>query len=226
MGGFFLILSFGGPGRSLLVVKAPPKLPNRITPNEQQKIALAAQEHLAEHRAVFATIQPEEIAKAAVSLADVLRNGGRVFLCGNGGSAACASDIAAHLCAIKRQDAPGFAGHAFADFATMSQIGNSVGFEQVFVEQVKRWVTKADCLWVFCATGRSENVVAALRAAWSIGCLRIGMVPEKTAAAAACSHVISTKAASSVRIEECNSIAAHAVVALAAQLVKQEEDES
>ena len=221
----FLMVWLRWARKPLLAAKLSPKLPARITPNERQRIALAAQEQLAEHRAVFATIQPEEIAKAAVSLADVLCNGGRVFLCGNGGSAACASDIAAHLCAIKRQEAAPFAAHAFADFTTMSQIGNSVGFEHVFAEQVKRWVTKADCFWAFCATGRSENVVAALRAAWSIGALRIGMVPEKTAAAAACSHVVSTKPAASVRIEECNSIAAHAIVALATQLVKQSAEE-
>ena len=104
----------------------------------------------------------ETIAAAAEAIIRALRKGGRVYICGNGGSAADAQHIAGELVgrfARERQGIPAVA--LTTDTSVMTSVANDYGYENVFARQVEALVRKGDILWAISTSGGSANVVAA-----------------------------------------------------------------
>lgn len=111
------------------------------------------------------------IENAAEMILQALRKDGRIFLAGNGGSAACAQHIAAKFLGqnqIKRRALPAMALSANASAVT--SIGNDYGFDQVFSRQMEAFARPGDVLVVISASGDSRN---ALRAVLMAGALRV-----------------------------------------------------
>lgn len=99
-------------------------------------------------------------------LVATLEAGGRVYVCGNGGSAADAQHIAGELAGRFRRDRRALACAALTtDTSVLTAVGNDFGFEQVFSRQVEAMLAAGDVLWALSTSGRSGNVVAAARAA-------------------------------------------------------------
>lgn len=103
------------------------------------------------------------------AIGDVLiqtwRRGRQVFVVGNGGSAATASHIA---CDLGRIEAAGstFRVSSLGDnTALLSALANDIGYEHVFVEQLRPQLAAGDALISISASGRSPNVLAAMRLA-------------------------------------------------------------
>ena len=113
-----------------------------------------------------------------VQLLDRARTEGRkIFLCGNGGSAATASHIAEDLAL-----GPGKKGHrAFRtisltdNVANITAIGNDDGYEQVFVRQLENLFDKGDLVIGISASGNSPNVIRALEYANKNGGISVGL---------------------------------------------------
>lgn len=103
-----------------------------------------------------------------------LKNGGKVILCGNGGSASDSSHIAAEfLGKVKYKDARSLpAINLSSDPAVVTAIANDYGFEYVFSKQIEAMGNKNDVLIVFSTSGRSKNIVNAIQKAKDMG-LRI-----------------------------------------------------
>lgn len=89
-----------------------------------------------------------------LGLARHVRNRGRVFFVGNGGSAAIASHMAADW-----QKAGRFAAMCFNDPAALTAIGNDHGYRFVYDFQVMRHIAPGDLLFVISSSGKSANVV-------------------------------------------------------------------
>lgn len=103
-------------------------------------------------------------------LALVLRAGGKVLVCGNGGSAADSSHFAAELAgrfAVDRAALPALALSEPA--ALITAVANDYGFERVYARQVEALGAPGDCLLALTTSGRSANVAAAVRAAKALG---------------------------------------------------------
>jgi len=101
--------------------------------------------------------------------------GGRLYLCGNGGSAADAQHIAAELVGRFSQDRRALPAIALTtDTSILTAVANDLGAEQCFSRQVEALVTPADLLWVLSVSGRSPNVLRAVRSAKQIGAATIG----------------------------------------------------
>lgn len=97
-------------------------------------------------------------------LAEAIRQAKRIYLCGNGGSAANAIHIANDLIAR------GVRAQALtADVATLTAIANDFGYEQVFARQLEVLGEPGDLLVVLSGSGRSPNILAALKKAREIG---------------------------------------------------------
>jgi D-sedoheptulose 7-phosphate isomerase len=112
----------------------------------------------------------ETIIAAAEAIASVLRNGGTVYLCGNGGSAADAQHIAGEFVGrfmVERRALPAVA--LSADTSVISCIANDYSYDEVFSRQVEALVRERDILWAFSTSGTSANVVAAAKAARAKG---------------------------------------------------------
>lgn len=116
----------------------------------------------------LATIQI--ISEAAACMADALKNGGKILVCGNGGSAADALHIAGEIVGRFRKERPAYAAVALnADPAVMTAVANDYGFEQVFARQVEGLMTDKDILLGLSTSGNSVNVIRAFEKAKEIG---------------------------------------------------------
>jgi phosphoheptose isomerase len=110
----------------------------------------------------------ESIVVASQLVADTFRSGGKVLLCGNGGSAADCQHIAAELVSrlTKDFDRPGLPAIALTtDTSILTAIANDDGFEGVFERQVRALGRAGDVVVGISTSGNSVNVLRAVQAA-------------------------------------------------------------
>jgi len=123
--------------------------------------------------AMLAGFGPElerDIAAAAALLRARLDAGGRVFACGNGGSAAQASHFAAELVGrFGREREPLAAFCLGSDVPTLTALANDRGYDQALARQLGALARAGDALVAVSTSGRSANVVAAARAGRALG---------------------------------------------------------
>ncbi len=115
---------------------------------------------------------------AADEIVVSMKAGGKLLLCGNGGSAADAQHIAAELVSVLSQDFPRQALAAMAlttDSSILTAIANDYGYGGVFERQVQALGRAGDVLLGISTSGNSENVVRALTAARARGLRTIAM---------------------------------------------------
>jgi D-sedoheptulose 7-phosphate isomerase len=107
-----------------------------------------------------------QIIEAADLIAEALRTGGKILLCGNGGSAADCQHVAAEFTSTLSKERPRGALAAIAlttDTSFLTAYGNDYGFEGVFARQVEALGRAGDVLVGISTSGRSENVRRAIR---------------------------------------------------------------
>lgn len=107
------------------------------------------------------------VLEAAETVCDCLASGGKVLVCGNGGSAADAQHFAAELVGrFRLPDRPGLPAISLnSDMAVLTAWSNDVGFEQAFARQVEAYGRPGDLLVGISTSGRSRNVVEAFMTA-------------------------------------------------------------
>jgi D-sedoheptulose 7-phosphate isomerase len=126
-------------------------------------------------RAFFAANALPLIALAR-ALADVFRGGGRLFVAGNGGSSCDAAHVAVefmHPITAGRPALP--ATSLVADPAMLSAVANDVGVRQVFVRPLIALARRGDALLVISTSGNSENLLAALAQARTMGLVTLAL---------------------------------------------------
>ena len=121
----------------------------------------------------------EDILKAATTLSEVYRNGNKLLLCGNGGSAADCQHIATELMIrlshhIQRPALPAIA--LTTDTSNLTAGGNDIGFENVFARNVEGLGNKGDALIAISTSGNSGNVIKAVEMAHKKGMKVIGLL--------------------------------------------------
>ncbi len=108
----------------------------------------------------------EMMAAAADVITKSLKRGGRIYICGNGGSAADAQHIAGELIGRFERERQGLAAIALTtDTSVITSIANDYGYENTFARQVEALVGAGDVLWAISTSGASANVIAAARLA-------------------------------------------------------------
>lgn len=111
-----------------------------------------------------------QVAAAAARYAAVLRKGGTLYFCGNGGSAADAQHIAAEYVVRYGKNRKPLAAVALStDTSVLTATGNDLGFEQVFARQVEAHCGPGDLLVLHSTSGQSANLLAAAQAARQAG---------------------------------------------------------
>lgn len=112
----------------------------------------------------------EQLAAAARMLAQALADGGTIYICGNGGSAAQAQHFSAEFVGRFLMERPGLPAVALTtDTSILTAVGNDYGFEEIFARQVKALMKPGDVLWGMSTSGRSPNVLKAFEAARAAG---------------------------------------------------------
>jgi D-sedoheptulose 7-phosphate isomerase len=116
----------------------------------------------------------------AAAMTAALRSGHKILIIGNGGSAADAQHIAAEIVGRYKQDRPAWAAIALTtDTSALTSIANDYGFEQVFARQVEGLGQRGDILLALSTSGKSPNILAALRLARERGLVTIGFTGSK-----------------------------------------------
>lgn len=153
----------------------------------------------------------------ADAIAVALRGGGRVLLCGNGGSAADAQHLAAELVGRFMLDREPWAAIAISDnVAAVTAIGNDYGYDEIFVRGVHAHGRRGDVLVALSTSGRSANVIAALNAARQRGMVTIALVgPDSSLVTDAADTVISVHGPSTARIQEGHKLLGHTIFEIA-----------
>jgi len=117
--------------------------------------------------------KPIEI--AAKTCIDCLKNGGKILIFGNGGSAADAQHIAAEIVGRYKVERKGLPAIALTtDTSVLTSISNDFGFEHMFDRQVQALANKSDVLIGISTGGTSINVINALKIGKKMGCKVIG----------------------------------------------------
>lgn len=160
----------------------------------------------------------EVIVAIARAISDSLRNGGKLLLCGNGGSAADCQHIAAEYVSSlnHRYPRPGLASIALTtDTSILTANANDFGFEGVFARQVEALGRPGDVLIGLSTSGNSENVCRAVMAAKENGILTVAMTGESGGKLAGIADMALKVPASNVMyIQECHLVAGHLTCAL------------
>jgi D-sedoheptulose 7-phosphate isomerase len=137
----------------------------------------------------------------------------RVYVLGNGGSAADAQHIAAELLGRYKRERRALPAMALTtDASSVTAISNDLGFEQVFARQLEGLVQPGDVVWVLSTSGSSPNVLEAARLAAERRAIVIGLTGQAgDQLAELCTHVLRVPHASADRIQEAHELAYHYV---------------
>jgi D-sedoheptulose 7-phosphate isomerase len=113
-----------------------------------------------------AQLLSKPIAQATEALLACVTNGGKVLVCGNGGSAADAQHFAAEFVGRYERERPELAAIALTtDSSILTAIANDYDFSQIFAKQVRALGTGGDILVAISTSGNSANVIAAIEVA-------------------------------------------------------------
>jgi phosphoheptose isomerase len=158
----------------------------------------------------------DAIAQSADVIAASLRAGGKLLLCGNGGSAADAQHIAAELVGrftVDRQPLPAIA--LTVDTSALTAIANDYGYDHVFERQVRALGRGGDVLLAITTSGRSESILRAVHAARELGMKVVGLTGAKGEAfAKTCDAAVIVPCAETARIQELHITVGHVFCAL------------
>jgi len=153
----------------------------------------------------------------AESITQAFRAGHKLLIAGNGGSAADAQHIAGEFLSrlnFDRNPLPAIA--LTTDTSVLTAIGNDYGFERAFERQVRGLGQRGDVFIAISTSGRSPNVVAALKAAREAGLITIGFTG--TAANGTmqplCDHCLAAPSPETPLIQQIHIVAAHAICGL------------
>ena len=152
---------------------------------------------------------------AAVVVAS-LRNSGRIFFCGNGGSAADAQHLAAELVGRQNFDRPAAAGIALTvDTSALTAVANDYGYEAVFSRQLEALGQPGDVLFGLSTSGRSANVVRAIETAKRKAITTVSFTGLDARDMGVSDFVVAVPATETAKIQELHITCGHIVFALA-----------
>lgn len=141
----------------------------------QKMILSELQSHAKTIEDVIKALQGD-IAEACRVTVETVKNGKKVLLCGNGGSAADAQHIAAEFTGRYKSEREALPAIALTtDTSALTAIGNDYGFDTVFSRQVEAYANKGDLLIGISTSGNSQNVINAFEKAKKRGCFCIAL---------------------------------------------------
>ncbi|MGO4497390.1 SIS domain-containing protein [Paenibacillus sp. 2RAB27] len=156
------------------------------------------------------------IEQAARKMIEVYRNGNKIMLGGNGGSAADAQHIAGEFVSRFYFDRPGLPCIALTtDTSILTAIGNDYGYEQLFARQIQANGQRGDIFIGISTSGNSPNVIRGLEMCRAMGITTIGLTGESGGRMAAlCDICIRIPSQETPRIQEAHILIGHILCAI------------
>jgi D-sedoheptulose 7-phosphate isomerase len=161
------------------------------------------------------TLAPD-VQAAGERIAQALRTGGKLLLCGNGGSAADAQHLAAELTGRFIQERRPLAAVALTtDTSALTCIGNDYSFDEIFARQLQAIARPGDVLLAISTSGHSRNVVRAVEVARRAGVISIGLLGRDGGALRAlCDLSLVVPSPVTARIQEAHILIGHTLCGL------------
>lgn len=152
-----------------------------------------------------------QFSKAVEVVIECYKKGGRIYIAGNGGSAADAQHLAAEFVSkLARDRAPLAAEALTTDSSILTAIGNDYGFEKVFSRQLAGKATEIDVFLGITTSGQSPNILSALEQCRLMGVPSIVFCGHKGGKAKAASdHCIVAPGTATSTIQELHIVLAH-----------------
>ncbi len=178
--------------------------------------AKVIREIIGAHKKMVARLEAKD-AKVIVGAADAItrgiRRGGRVYICGNGGSAADAQHIAGELVGrFERRRRPLPATALTTDTSIITSIANDDCYEAVFARQVGALVGKGDILWAISTSGASKSIVAAAKLAKKKGARVLAFTGRKESPLERVADIcLCADSSSTARSQEIHQLAYHII---------------
>ncbi len=159
------------------------------------------------------------IGAVAAACIAALRKGNKLLFAGNGGSASDAQHLAGELISRFHYDRPGLPAFSLStDTSVLTAIGNDYGYEHLFARQIEAVGNAGDVFIGISTSGRSPNILKALRTARAKGLLTVGLtgrsggqMPEL------CDHCLRVPSDSTPRIQEGHIAIGHTICLLIEQ---------
>lgn len=121
-----------------------------------------------------------DIISAAKLIVKCLKQGNKIILFGNGGSAADAQHIAGELVGRFKKERKALAAISLAtDTSVLTCLGNDYGFKYIFSRQIQALAKKGDVIIALSTSGKSPNILQAISEAKKMGCKIIALTGEK-----------------------------------------------
>lgn len=162
-----------------------------------------------------------EIQKVADAVSNALKNGGKIWFCGNGGSAADAQHIAAELSGrfyIDRDPLPAEALHVNTSYLTA--VANDYGYDVVYSRLLKGVAQKGDVLFAISTSGNSTNIINAMKVANEKEALVVGMTGETGGQMRElCDFLLNVPSKDTPRIQESHILLGHIVCQLVEETI-------
>ena len=186
------------------------QLPKNGSQPAGDTVARSLNQHLETFNALLSDCGPQ-INDCADIILETVKNGRKILLCGNGGSAADAQHIAAEFVGryeTERRALPAIA--LTTDTSALTALANDYNFDRIFARQVEALAVEGDCLIAISTSGNSPNVIAAVMTARSLGCRVVGMTGAKgKKLAALCDACLMVPSDRTARIQEGHIAIAH-----------------
>lgn len=164
--------------------------------------------------------QADIIVRIAEKIAECFNQGHKVWLLGNGGSAADAQHIAAELAGkfyLERKPLPAIA--LTTNTSVITAIGNDFGYEEVFVRQVQGVVQPGDIVIGISTSGNSPNVVKALTEARKQGAWTVALTGQAGKLKGTADECIAASSIDPARVQEVHITAGHIICYLVEKLM-------
>jgi D-sedoheptulose 7-phosphate isomerase len=164
----------------------------------------------------------DSINSTANLIAESFRNGNKILICGNGGSASDAQHFAAEFVnsfskTINRVALPAIS--LTSDSSVLTSIANDKNFESVFSRQVEAFGKPGDVLVVFTTSGESKNCLKALETAKRLSLKTVSFTQKNKISAKISDMLIEVPSSDTQIIQECHIVAYHIIAELVEKIL-------
>lgn len=160
---------------------------------------------------VFASSNSDQFRVIGHQLCKSLRNGGKILLCGNGGSASDCQHFAGELVGRFRHDREPLPAIALsADSSVITCIGNDYEYESVYSRQIQALGSERDCVVCISTSGNSTNIIRAIETSSRIGSTSIALLGKGGGLAREIADFsLIVPSDNTARVQECHILTIH-----------------
>ncbi|NPA40931.1 MAG: D-sedoheptulose 7-phosphate isomerase [Aquificae bacterium] len=175
----------------------------------------------AEVKLAFVELYKDKILEVGQIMATAIKDGNKILLFGNGGSAADAQHIAAEIVGRYKKERRGLPAIALTtDTSILTAVGNDYGFESIFERQIEALCTPGDVAIGISTSGESENVLRGIKAAHDLGATTVAFTGRNGGKLAQVAHyAFVVPSYETPRIQECHITLGHVLCEIIDRMV-------